>query len=311
MSVNLDSYKTFYYVAKYRNITHAAKALFQTQPTVSRCIAGLEAELGCRLFVRSKKGVMLTPEAELLYQHISAACQEIFLAEEQLSKHKSFQEGLIRIGASEMTIHHCLLPFLGAFRQKYPGIRIQISSYNTPTAFDALKKGEIDFAVIISPYPQISGYRVTRISTFRDIVIVGKDFSHLCSEKMDFHKLTSYPLVCLQSGTGTRQYLEELFEHFGQELRPEIELPTTDLIVPVVQQNLGIGIVPENFARKALQEKSVFQVHLKQDFPPRQISVVSHQLHPISLAGQQFLQLLMQQMTMDDKKSTPQVELSK
>lgn len=61
MSVNLDSYKTFYYVAKYRNITHAAKALFQTQPTVSRCIAGLEAELGCRLFVRSKKGVMLTP----------------------------------------------------------------------------------------------------------------------------------------------------------------------------------------------------------------------------------------------------------
>ena len=49
MSVNLDSYKTFYYVAKYRNITHAAKALFQTQPTVSRCIAGLEAELGCRL----------------------------------------------------------------------------------------------------------------------------------------------------------------------------------------------------------------------------------------------------------------------
>ena len=90
MSVNLDSYKTFYYVAKYRNITHAAKALFQTQPTVSRCIAGLEAELGCRLFVRSKKGVMLTPEAELLYQHISAACQEIFLAEEQLSKHKSF-----------------------------------------------------------------------------------------------------------------------------------------------------------------------------------------------------------------------------
>ena len=43
MSVNLDSYKTFYYVAKYRNITHAAKALFQTQPTVSRCIAGLSA----------------------------------------------------------------------------------------------------------------------------------------------------------------------------------------------------------------------------------------------------------------------------
>lgn len=297
MAVSFDSYKTFYYVAKYKNITHAAKMLFQTQPTVSRCIAGLEAQLGCRLFVRSKKGVTLTPEAKLLYHHICIACEEIFLAEEQLSKQKCFQEGLIRIGASEMTIHHCLLHSLGNFRERYPNIHIQISSYNTPSAFEALRKGEIDFAVLASPYPQLTGYRITCLSVFRDIVIAGNAFSDVLLQSLDVSELVDYPLICLQSGTGTRQYLEEFFENYGVELRPEIELPTTDLIVPLVQENLGIGIVPENFALKALTEKSIFQVKLKQDLPYRRISVVSHQFHPVSLAAQQFLQMLTQQMT--------------
>ncbi len=292
MAVNFESYKTFYYVAKYRNITYAAKALFQTQPTVSRCIAGLETELGCRLFVRSKKGVSLTPEAQLLYRHISAACEEIFLAEQQLVRQKNLKEGLVRIGASEMTLHHCLLPFLGEFRQKFPDVRLRISSFHTPLALDALKKGEIDFAIIITPFQQISEYRVTKLSEFSDIAIVGSELSDLTKQIMQLDKLSDYPIICLQSGTVSRQHLDSFFEQNGQILHPDIELPTTDLIVSVVAQNLGIGIVPKNFAIQALEEQSVFQLHLSKNFPIRQISAVSYPAHPLSLAAQQFLKML-------------------
>lgn len=61
MSVSFDAYKVFYYVAKHKNITNAANALYLTQPTVSHTVAGLEKALGCQLFIRSKKGVQLTP----------------------------------------------------------------------------------------------------------------------------------------------------------------------------------------------------------------------------------------------------------
>ena len=71
--MNFETYRIFYYTARYKNITGAAKALFLTQPTVSHAIAGLEKELGCQLFIRSKKGVQMTPEAELLYRHLSKA----------------------------------------------------------------------------------------------------------------------------------------------------------------------------------------------------------------------------------------------
>ncbi|MFR6330825.1 MAG: LysR family transcriptional regulator [Eisenbergiella sp.] len=93
MGVSFDSYKTFYYVAKFRSFTEAAKALYVTQPTVTHAIQMLEKELDCILFQRSRKGVSLTPEAAMLYEHVKAACEHIFEAENALKAKKELLEG--------------------------------------------------------------------------------------------------------------------------------------------------------------------------------------------------------------------------
>ena len=149
--MNFETYRIFYYTARYKNITGAAKALFLTQPTVSHAIAGLEKELGCQLFIRSKKGVQMTPEAELLYRHLSKAFQHVEDGEQSLRDHLSLSEGQIRIGASETTLHYFLLPYLEQFRAAYPHIRLKISNTTTPAALHALREHAIDFAVIIAP----------------------------------------------------------------------------------------------------------------------------------------------------------------
>ena len=65
MNSNFEYYRIFYYVAKYGNLTKAASALQTSQPAVTRTIHKLEAELGCRLFIRSKSGMELTPRGKL------------------------------------------------------------------------------------------------------------------------------------------------------------------------------------------------------------------------------------------------------
>ena len=79
MVSNFEYYKIFYYVAKYQNFTLAAKALASSQPSVSRCIQMLENELGCRLFVRTKRGVVLTAEGEQLFQYVVMAVSKCAL----------------------------------------------------------------------------------------------------------------------------------------------------------------------------------------------------------------------------------------
>ena len=76
MDLNFEYYKVFYYVSKYGSLTRAANVLMTSQPAVTRTIHNLESELGCRLFIRSKKGVELTPEGRVFYEYISAACAQ-------------------------------------------------------------------------------------------------------------------------------------------------------------------------------------------------------------------------------------------
>ena len=71
MVISYDAYRTFYTVAKLGSFTRAANALMSSQPNLTRTIRNLESMLGCTLFVRSNRGVSLTPEGEKLFARVS------------------------------------------------------------------------------------------------------------------------------------------------------------------------------------------------------------------------------------------------
>ena len=77
MYINYEYYRIFYHVAKCGNLTKAAEALQNSQPNLTRAIRNLESEIGCPLFSRTNRGMILTPEGEELYRHIQVACTEI------------------------------------------------------------------------------------------------------------------------------------------------------------------------------------------------------------------------------------------
>lgn len=134
MNVNFEYYKIFFYVAKYKNFTKAAHVLHNSQPNVTRAMNCLEQELHCILFVRTNRGVYLTPEGEKLYVRVSAAMQQFQLAEEELSDGVDLEHGTILIGASEIALNIFLLDYLRTFHREYPGVRLKISNHSTPQA---------------------------------------------------------------------------------------------------------------------------------------------------------------------------------
>lgn len=293
MSVNLQYYKTFYYVAKYQNITKAAKALYLSQPTVTHTIQCLEEELNCLLFTRSKSGMKLTQEGALVYEHIAIAYDHIMDAEAQLKDLQKLSSGYLKIGASEISIHHYLLPVLTTFHTLYPDIRLNISNSSTPREIQSLKDNLLDFAILVIP----SDYKdkelsITKVCEFQDILIAGKQFHNLKDKPIDLQTLSTYPFVSVSPDTNTRQFLNEFFLQHGLTFQPDIELATTDLITPMVANNLGIGFVPQKFAESALQEGTVFQLALNRPIPKREICLVQKNGTPLSRAGQAFLELL-------------------
>ena len=132
MYVDWEYYKIFYFVAKYRNFTKAARVLGSNHPIISHSMTKLEDQLHCVLFIRPNRGVTLTPEGEMLYTRISSAAVQIQDAEEELSASATFEHGAISISATETALNIYLSERLLGFHAQYPGTLLWVSKHSIP-----------------------------------------------------------------------------------------------------------------------------------------------------------------------------------
>ena len=142
MYISYDYYRIFYYVASCGSVSRAAAELRNNQPNLTRAIKNLETELGCALFLRTNRGMKLTPEGERLFAHIRVAFQQIERGETELQELRELRRGSVTIAASEIALRSMLLPVLQEFRRLHPDITLKISNHTTPQAIEALEAGE-------------------------------------------------------------------------------------------------------------------------------------------------------------------------
>lgn len=292
MNTNFENYRTFYFVAKYGNITAAAEALYSEQPNVTRAIKNLERDLGCVLFTRSNKGVTLTPEGEMLYRRVAIAYEQIAAAEEELSRHNGFEEGLLRIGVSETALHEVLLSALVRYHALYPKIKFSLVNLTNTQAISAVKNQAVDFVLISTPFDLDKSLKSVPIKRFQDIVVCGERYRYLTGEKVSFRELTGLCIVSVNKTTKTYEYYRTLFRRYGLEFAPEIEVSTSNQILPIVKNNLGIGFIPASFAENEIANGEVFRLETEEEITPREVCLIKRADFSLSVAAKEFERLL-------------------
>ena len=297
MNVNLEYYRIFYYVAKYQNFTRAARAMGNSQPNITRAMNLLEQEIHCTLFIRTNRGVRLTPEGEKLYIRVSAAMEQLQTAEEELHESSGLEHGTISIGASETALNIYLLEKLRTFHMEYPGIRLKIYNHSTPQAVQAVKNGEIDFAVVTTPTDVETPLKKVDLYSFQEILVGGKTFMALGSQELSLAEVQNYPFICLGRETQTWRFYQQIFERHGLELMPDTEVATTDQILPLVKNELGMAFLPEAMAREAIEKGEIIELSLRESVPQRSVCMVYDRQHPLSAAEKELKSRMQQSIS--------------
>ena len=292
MYVDWEYYKIFYYVAKYQNFTKAARVLGNNQPNITHSMNRLESQLNCVLFIRSNRGVTLTPEGEMLYSRIASAAVQIQDAEEELSASATLEHGTISISATETALNIYLSKKLRDFHTEYPGIRLRISNHSTPQAVQAVKNGEVDFAIVSTPAEIESGLKMVELKPFYEVLVGGRTFTALASQSLTLKELRSYPLISLSDESVTRSLYRQFFLDHGAVLKPDTEAATTDQMLTLVKSELGLAFVPEPMARDGLERGELVQLHLQEIIPTRSICLVYDRHRPLNTAARKFQQML-------------------
>ena len=294
MYVDWDYYKIFYYVAKYQNFTKAARVLGSNQPNITHTMNKLEDQLHCVLFIRSNRGVTLTPEGENLYARISSAAVQIQDAEEELSASISLSHGAISISATETALNIYLSERLRGFHAQYPGIRLRITNHSTLQAVQAVKNGEVDFAVVTTPAETDSDLKRVALMPFNEILVGGPSFAELAGRTLALQALTAYPLIMLENGSMSRIFYRQFFLEHNAELKPDIEAGTTDQMLTLVRSDLGLAFVPEPMARGNLHRKRILQMNLQEAIPSRSVCLVYDPRRPLNTAAREFRHQLLE-----------------
>lgn len=286
MHISYDYYRIFYYVARYGSLSQAARLLLGNQPNLTRAIRNLEGELGCTLFLRTSRGMKLTPEGERLYAHIRVAAEHIEAAEAELTESRT--GGTVVVAASEVALRCLLLPVLKEFRREHPAVRVRVSNHATAQAIAALRSGEANFAVVTTPVTKSSELEETPISAVQEVAICSPAYRELCGRRVTLAELSRYPLVGLGSGSMSFELYAAVFGAHGLPYNPEIEAASADQILPMVEADLGIGFVPRQFVSDRVEI-----LELAEDIPPRAICLVKRREQALSAAARELEQMLL------------------
>ncbi len=297
--ITYDYYRIFYFVATCKSFTKAAEVLHNSQPNITRYMNNLESELNCRLFIRGNHGVTLTQTGEHLLKHVRLAYDQISLAEKEIMREQELESGLLNIGATETALRLMVLPALGEFKERYPNIRTHILSESTPKVLRQLSEHYIDFAVVTSPAHISKPFQSTELGTVQSILLCGPHYRELAKERHHMADLMDYPFISLGTGTGTYENYAHFIMDLGFPFTPAVEASTTEQIIPMLENNLGIGFMPEKLVHNILADGRLFQIELYEEIPKRKILLVQDSSTEPSIASQKMIESLKNYLNID------------
>nr|WP_130612658.1 LysR family transcriptional regulator [Cohnella abietis] len=291
MDINMEWYRVFYWTAKTGSLTRAAERLHITQPAVSHTLKQLEGKLGGQLFFCTSKGVVLTTEGDVLFNHVEQAFSFMEIGEKRIAEMHNLNSGEINIGASDTLCKYFLLPYLEKFHIDHPGVRIRVTNRTSPETIALLKEGKIDFGIVNLPIsdPKVS-FRES--SSLQECLVAGQAYASLANSPLTFEAITSFPLLMLEQGGSTRRFLDEYASSMNIKLLPEFELGSIDLLVQFARSGFGLAFVAREHVFEELSTEKLIEIPLEPALPARHIGIATHRGTPLSAASRRFLEML-------------------
>lgn len=263
--INLNLYRSFYYVAKYGGFTKASKIAMISQSALSSNIKNLEECLNKKLFDRKISEISLTQDGKELFLKV----EEVFNI---LSS--SIEKNEINIGCVRFIADNYLDTAIIEFKKEFPNIKLNFDFQNVTELYQLLKKDELD--LIISRYPLFYKFeqhiQVEKIKDVENIFACSKNFYENEKEKMKLDNYV-YPLI-LPNSSEKRRNIEQYLIDKNIIYNIEVEIPNSNLLKKLIMSGTGIGYINKKFIQQEIDNGDVIELKNFKNLPIDNISII-------------------------------------
>ncbi|MEV5708372.1 LysR substrate-binding domain-containing protein [Actinoallomurus sp. NPDC052274] len=242
--MQLQQLSYFVAVAEVRHFTQAAEKLRVAQPSLSKQIRTLEAELGAPLFSRARGNITLTPAGEALLPLARRILADVETARREIQDLTGLRRGRVRLGATPSLFAGLLADALMRFRTRYPGIELRVEEGGSRDLVRDLARGQLDLALIILPLQSTDPALETTPILREDLVVVSPHTDAPERSSLRIEDLRSRPLVMFRRGYDLREATQAACRQAGFEPRFAVEGGEMDAVLRFVEAGMGSAVVP-------------------------------------------------------------------
>jgi DNA-binding transcriptional LysR family regulator len=246
--------RAFTAIAETGTFTAGAQRVHVTQAAVSMQIRQLETELGAPLFVRAPRRVILTEAGEALLERARRILREHDVAVAEIAELAGAERGRLRVGSASAMVSADPLPqILKELRERHPRAEVTIVSGTSEALVRQILAGELDMAFVSLPV-EARGIQTEGLSR-DELVAIASPHHKLAKQKVvSVFALAGEKLILGERGGNTRRLIDGLFAEAGVQPVVAMELSRLSAIKRMVEEDMGIGVIPQRSAREEVAE---------------------------------------------------------
>ncbi|HEX2831254.1 MAG TPA: LysR family transcriptional regulator [Burkholderiales bacterium] len=247
MELDLRKLKVFVEVVRQGGFSRAAKAVFSTQPTVSKIVRQLEDDCGVPLLDRTRHRCEPTAAGEIVYRRALGLLAQGEDLRAELDELRGLERGKLRVGFPRAGSSALFAPLFVSFRKRYPGVDVEIVVQDKDLA-ERLRTGELDLALLAHPIPR--DFDAQDVRTEPLVVLLPADHALAGRKALRLEKLTELPFVLFEEGFTLNEVILEACR--TRNITPKIAARSSqvDFILELVAAGVGIAFLPRVIAEK-------------------------------------------------------------
>lgn len=293
MKTTIDGQHLLVYVtlAQTMNMGRAAEQLHMTTSGVSHCLKTLEADLGCRLFIRNSRKFELSQVGREFLREAEQILDQMKNVRGKIRAWNDWRQGQLLIGANGTACQFLLPPTLREFRESFPGFAIKIEQCTSKQAISLLLENKLDLALLTEP-PEHSPNIAFHLIGEDDLqFIINPLNSWAVKRKVQREDIPNRKLILPERGGNTYALIESYFRDEHINIQPFIEIANEQAIKEFVRLDMGVGILPRWMVAEEIEHGLLVALPLGRRRLKRHWGVLHATTRQLSLAENLFINI--------------------